>query len=79
MQFITGYPLCQTLFLLFPGWREVFLLKKAVIYARFSSENQAEGYSIEAQERACREYARNKGITVLSSYVDKAKSGIGDG
>lgn len=51
---------------------------KAVIYARFSSDKQADGYSIEAQERACREYARNKGITILKSYVDEAKSGIGE-
>ena len=51
---------------------------KAVIYARFSSDKQADGFSIEAQERACREYARNKGITILKSYVDEAKSGIGE-
>ena len=33
-------------------------MKKLVIYARFSSENQREE-SIEAQIRACKEYAKS--------------------
>ena len=46
----------------------------AVIYARFSSHNQREE-SIEAQERACREYAQRKGLQVIKVYADRAKSG----
>ena len=46
----------------------------AVIYARFSSYNQREE-SIEAQERACREYAQRKGLQVIEVYADRAKSG----
>ena len=39
---------------------------KAVIYARFSSDKQDEA-SIDAQVRACREYAAGKGLTVLDT------------
>ena len=46
----------------------------AVIYARFSSHNQREE-SIEAQERACREYAQRKGLQIIEVYADRAKSG----
>ena len=46
---------------------------KAVIYARYSSDNQREE-SIEGQLRECKEYAERKGITVLSTYIDRALS-----
>jgi len=46
---------------------------KAVIYARFSSDNQREE-SIEGQLRECKEYAERNGITVLNSYIDRALS-----
>lgn len=46
----------------------------AVIYARFSSDRQNES-SIDAQVRACREYAISKNIIVLDTYVDEAISG----
>lgn len=46
---------------------------KAVIYARYSSENQREE-SIEGQIRECREYAEKNNITVLNSYIDRAFS-----
>lgn len=50
-------------------------MKKAVIYARFSSDRQTED-SIEAQIRACMEYAeRKEEITVIGTYEDKAISG----
>ena len=45
----------------------------AVIYARYSSDNQREE-SIEGQLRECEEYAKRKGITVLSTYIDRALS-----
>ncbi len=48
----------------------------AVIYARFSSDKQTE-LSIEAQERACREYAVDKDMTISKVYVDEAISGKG--
>ena len=47
---------------------------RAVIYARFSSHNQRDE-SIDAQERACREYAKRKGLQVIEVYADRAKSG----
>ena len=46
----------------------------AAIYARFSSHNQREE-SIDAQVRACREYAKTKGFRVVEIYSDSAKSG----
>ena len=47
---------------------------KAVIYARYSSDNQREE-SIEGQLRECGEFARRKGYTVIKTYEDRAISG----
>ena len=47
---------------------------QAVIYARYSSDKQNEE-SIDAQVRACKEYAAHKGYTVLDIYADEAVSG----
>ena len=47
---------------------------KAVIYARFSSEHQTE-QSIDAQVRACEEYAERHGISIVGKYIDEAVSG----
>lgn len=49
----------------------------AVIYARYSSENQREE-SIEGQIRDCMEYAKRKGLTVIETYVDRARSATSD-
>ena len=46
---------------------------KAVIYARYSSDSQREE-SIEGQLRECKEYAERRGITILSTYIDRALS-----
>jgi DNA invertase Pin-like site-specific DNA recombinase len=46
---------------------------KAVIYARYSSDNQTEA-SIEGQLRECLEYAENAGIDVIANYIDRALS-----
>lgn len=46
---------------------------KAVIYARYSSDNQREE-SIEGQIRECAAYAEKNGITVLRHYIDRAFS-----
>ena len=50
---------------------------KAVIYARFSSNNQREE-SITAQLRAAHEYAKAKGYEVIKEYADEALSGRTD-
>jgi DNA invertase Pin-like site-specific DNA recombinase len=46
---------------------------KAVIYARYSSENQTEN-SIEGQLRECKAFAESKGIAIVGSYIDRALS-----
>lgn len=46
---------------------------KAIIYARYSSDSQREE-SIEGQLRECKEYAERNGITILSTYIDRALS-----
>lgn len=46
---------------------------KAVIYPRYSSDNQREE-SIEGQIRECMEYAERNGITVIGTYIDRAMS-----
>ena len=45
----------------------------AVIYARYSSDNQREE-SIEGQIRECNAYAEKNGITVVKHYIDRAIS-----
>lgn len=47
-----------------------------VIYARYSSDRQTED-SIDAQVRACREYAAAKGMNIVEVYADEAISGKG--
>lgn len=48
-------------------------MKRAAIYARYSSDNQREE-SIEAQIRAINEYANNNGYTIVKIYTDEAFS-----
>ena len=50
---------------------------RAVIYARFSSDNQREE-SIDAQMRAIKEYAKRNDVIIVGEYVDKAKSATTD-
>ncbi|MFZ5974252.1 MAG: recombinase family protein [Bacillota bacterium] len=45
----------------------------AVIYARYSSDNQREEF-IEGQLRECNEYADRYGLTVIGTYIDRALS-----
>ena len=52
-------------------------MKTAVIYARYSSENQTE-QSIEGQLRVCNDYARNNDILIVGTYVDRAMTGTND-
>ena len=46
---------------------------KAVVYARYSSDNQREE-SIEGQIRDCRTYAEYNGIDIVGEYIDRAFS-----
>ena len=48
--------------------------KNAVIYARYSSDNQTE-QSIEGQVRVINEYAKRNSIPIIESYIDRAISG----
>lgn len=50
---------------------------KAVIYARYSSHNQKEE-SIEGQLRECHDFAKQKNITIIHEYCDRALSGKTD-
>jgi len=52
-------------------------MKKAVIYARYSSERQTE-QSIEGQLRVCNEYAKRNDITIVDTYIDRAMTGTND-
>lgn len=48
-------------------------LRKAVIYARFSSAKQTE-QSIEGQLRVCHQYAQENGFVIVNEYIDRKKS-----
>ncbi|MBR4407963.1 MAG: recombinase family protein [Clostridia bacterium] len=52
-------------------------MKKAVIYARYSSERQTE-QSIEGQLRVCNDYAQRNDIVVVDTYIDRAMTGTND-
>lgn len=47
---------------------------RAVGYSRVSSEEQIEGYSISAQERAYRHYVETQGYISVGEYKDEGKS-----
>lgn len=51
-------------------------MTRIAIYMRYSSEEQSEGWSIEAQERGCRAFVAGKpGWTITALYTDEARSG----
>lgn len=52
-------------------------LKTAVIYARYSCDQQSE-QSIEGQLRVCEDYAKSHDIIILDTYIDRAMSGTND-
>lgn len=52
-------------------------MKKAVIYARFSSHSQTE-QSIEGQLRECYDFAKRSDITIVGEYIDRALTGTSD-
>lgn len=49
-------------------------MKKAVIYARYSSSSQNE-QSIETQLDACNNYAKENNLSVIKHYIDKGMTG----
>ena len=53
------------------------LKNKAVLYLRYSSENQTEN-SIEGQRRECMEFAKKNNMVVLAEYIDRALTGTND-
>ncbi|MDY4031538.1 MAG: recombinase family protein [Pyramidobacter sp.] len=54
--------------------RPKIISNTAAIYARYSSTNQREE-SIEAQVRACQEYAKRNDLIIVDTYADSAKTG----
>ena len=52
-------------------------IKRVVIYARFSSDNQRDE-SIDAQIRAAEEYAERHDLKISEIYIDRAKSATSD-
>ena len=52
-------------------------MEKAVIYARYSSDNQRDA-SIDQQVKECRKYAEQMGYEVIRTYVDRALTGKTD-
>ena len=53
---------------------EEMILEKAVIYARYSSDNQRDA-SIDQQVKACEKYALEKDLQILRVYDDRALTG----
>jgi site-specific DNA recombinase len=51
---------------------------RAVIYIRVSDKSQVDGYSLEDQERAYKEYAYARGWTVTRVYADEGRSAYRD-
>ncbi len=52
-------------------------VKTAVIYARYSSEQQTE-QSIEGQIHVCEDYAKRNGLVIVDTYIDRAMTGTND-
>ena len=47
---------------------------KAALYARVSTEEQTEGYSIDAQKRAFQALCQGRGWTPCREYIEEGKS-----
>src|SRR5918998_177575 len=47
---------------------------RAAIYVRVSSREQVEGYSLDAQRRACRDFCAARGHAVVAEYADEGVS-----
>ncbi len=51
---------------------------KAVAYARVSTTEQAQGMSLDAQLRAIRAYAAQRGLSLVGEYIDPGSTGTSD-
>lgn len=49
-------------------------MKHGIAYCRVSSKEQIEGTSLESQELACHEFARNKGIAIQRVFAGRGES-----
>src|SRR4051794_4576020 len=49
-------------------------LKRAALYVRVSSDEQVEGFSLDAQERAIETFCRDHGYQIIGRYRDEGKS-----
>src|SRR3954449_2311776 len=49
-------------------------VQRAALYVRVSSAEQVEGYSLDAQRRACRDFSALRGYTVATEYADEGVS-----
>lgn len=49
-------------------------MTRAALYARVSSQEQTEGYSIDAQVRAFRNLCESKGWTIFNEYLEEGRS-----
>ena len=48
---------------------------KAIIYCRVSTKDQADfGYSLDSQERACRDFAKRMGYEILDVFIEEGES-----
>lgn len=45
-----------------------------IIYCRVSSKEQVQGTSLDMQEKACLEYAKDKGIQVFKKFIEEGES-----
>ena len=52
-------------------------MKTAVVYARYSCDNQTE-QSIEGQLHVCEQFAKNNDILIVNTYIDRAMTGTND-
>ena len=48
--------------------------RKAVLYLRVSDQRQVENYSLETQEKACREHCKRKGWQVVAVFREEGES-----
>ena len=49
-------------------------VRRVAIYVRVSTEEQVEGYSLDAQRRAARAYCAERGWQIRVEYVEKGRS-----
>ncbi|OYV63411.1 MAG: hypothetical protein B7X03_01875 [Parcubacteria group bacterium 21-58-10] len=49
-------------------------MNQGIVYVRVSSNDQLHGTSLESQERACIEYAENKGLKVAKVFIERGES-----